>query len=186
MKRCPECRRDYYDDSLLYCLDDGSALLEGPASMDGPATAILSDERAIAAGSSAAESSTRIYSDRSAAEPQQSSPGPTEKQSGFANRAARPLIGILAVTAILVGVFAGYRYLRDGSTKQISSIAVLPFENRGSDADTEYLSDGLAESLIYRLSQIPELKVSPRSSCFVTRARTQTPKKLAQNSVWMR
>ena len=31
MKRCPECRRDYYDDSLLYCLDDGTALLEGPA-----------------------------------------------------------------------------------------------------------------------------------------------------------
>src|SRR4051812_41570675 len=30
MKRCPECRRDYYDDSLLYCLDDGAALLEGP------------------------------------------------------------------------------------------------------------------------------------------------------------
>ena len=28
MKRCPECRRDYYDDSLLYCLDDGSALLD--------------------------------------------------------------------------------------------------------------------------------------------------------------
>lgn len=32
MKRCPECRRDYYDDSLLYCLDDGTALLEGPGS----------------------------------------------------------------------------------------------------------------------------------------------------------
>lgn len=31
MKRCPECRRDYYDDSLLYCLDDGAALLEGPS-----------------------------------------------------------------------------------------------------------------------------------------------------------
>ncbi len=30
MKRCPECRRDYYDDTLIYCLDDGSALLEGP------------------------------------------------------------------------------------------------------------------------------------------------------------
>jgi hypothetical protein len=41
MKRCPECRRDYYDDSLLYCLDDGNALLEGPASMDEPKTAIL-------------------------------------------------------------------------------------------------------------------------------------------------
>jgi Tol biopolymer transport system component len=34
MKRCPKCRRDYFDDSLLYCLDDGSALVEGPASSD--------------------------------------------------------------------------------------------------------------------------------------------------------
>jgi hypothetical protein len=33
MKRCPECRRDYFDDSLLYCLDDGAALLEGPGSL---------------------------------------------------------------------------------------------------------------------------------------------------------
>jgi Tol biopolymer transport system component len=45
MKRCPDCRRDYYDETLLYCLDDGTALLEGPASgdssMDEPATAIL-------------------------------------------------------------------------------------------------------------------------------------------------
>ena len=32
MKRCPECRRDYYDETLLYCLDDGSALLDGPGS----------------------------------------------------------------------------------------------------------------------------------------------------------
>lgn len=30
MKRCPECRRDYYDDTLLYCLDDGNSLVEGP------------------------------------------------------------------------------------------------------------------------------------------------------------
>ncbi|HEV8591477.1 MAG TPA: hypothetical protein VGQ55_05185 [Pyrinomonadaceae bacterium] len=43
MKRCPECRRDYYDDSLLYCLDDGNALLDGPASVDEPATSILSE-----------------------------------------------------------------------------------------------------------------------------------------------
>jgi len=43
MKRCPECRRDYYDDSLLYCLDDGSRLVEGPASGNEPATAILHD-----------------------------------------------------------------------------------------------------------------------------------------------
>ena len=29
MKRCPECRRDYYDDSLIYCLEDGVALVQG-------------------------------------------------------------------------------------------------------------------------------------------------------------
>lgn len=45
MKRCPECRRDYFDDSLSYCLDDGSVLLEGPSSSPSfsvePATAIM-------------------------------------------------------------------------------------------------------------------------------------------------
>src|SRR4051794_5707019 len=34
MKRCPECRRDYYDETLLYCLDDGSSLLDGPGVQD--------------------------------------------------------------------------------------------------------------------------------------------------------
>src|SRR5215218_9626558 len=40
MKRCPKCRRDYYDDSLAFCLDDGARLLEGP-SPDAPPTAII-------------------------------------------------------------------------------------------------------------------------------------------------
>ncbi|MCC6329459.1 MAG: PD40 domain-containing protein [Acidobacteria bacterium] len=43
MKRCPECRKDYYDDSLLYCLDDGSALVQGSVT-DEPATALLRGE----------------------------------------------------------------------------------------------------------------------------------------------
>lgn len=41
MKRCPECRKDYLDDSLLYCLDDGVQLVQGSVT-DEPATAILS------------------------------------------------------------------------------------------------------------------------------------------------
>jgi len=40
MKRCPECRRDYYDDTLSYCLDDGTALVDGPATPES-STAIL-------------------------------------------------------------------------------------------------------------------------------------------------
>jgi hypothetical protein len=41
MKRCPECGRDYNDDSLSFCLDDGSELLFGPSSAAEPTTAIL-------------------------------------------------------------------------------------------------------------------------------------------------
>ena len=41
MKRCPECRRDYYDDSLFYCLDDGTALLDGPAMPSSAETAVM-------------------------------------------------------------------------------------------------------------------------------------------------
>lgn len=37
MKRCPECGRDYDDDSLSFCLDDGSERLFGPAATDEPA-----------------------------------------------------------------------------------------------------------------------------------------------------
>jgi eukaryotic-like serine/threonine-protein kinase len=43
MKRCPECRKDYLDDSLLYCLDDGTALVQGTVG-DEPATAIFVSE----------------------------------------------------------------------------------------------------------------------------------------------
>ncbi len=49
MKRCPECRRDYYDDTLLYCLDDGNALLEGPATVEDPVTALFSATAAMTA-----------------------------------------------------------------------------------------------------------------------------------------
>ncbi|MCC6329458.1 MAG: hypothetical protein IT174_13160 [Acidobacteria bacterium] len=59
MKRCPECRRDYYDDTLLYCLDDGNALLEGPASPDEPTTMVLS--RAHSGGDDG-ETDTRRFS----------------------------------------------------------------------------------------------------------------------------
>ena len=63
MKRCPQCRRDYYDDSLSYCLDDGSALLEGPTSMDEPATAIISGKHEAPARSIAVLPFAHLSSD---------------------------------------------------------------------------------------------------------------------------
>src|SRR6266436_610895 len=74
----------------------------------------------------------------------------------------------LAILFVLVSG-AGYWLLKyrgsaSGETEAINSIAVLPFQNKSSDADTDYLSDGLAESMIFLLSQIPGLKVSPTTS----------------------
>src|SRR5947208_477391 len=103
MKRCPECRRDYYDDTLIYCLDDGNALLEGPASADEPATAILSEFGVTPSGGSSPESPTRaqihttdqtaIFPHITEAEPQSKLGEPPERQSPFAHRAAKPLAG---------------------------------------------------------------------------------------------
>jgi adenylate cyclase len=49
MKKCPQCGREY-DNTMMFCLDDGTELLYGPASMDEPATAILSEAAAFRAG----------------------------------------------------------------------------------------------------------------------------------------
>jgi serine/threonine protein kinase/tetratricopeptide (TPR) repeat protein len=51
-------------------------------------------------------------------------------------------------------------------TKAIDSIAVLPLSNVSSDSEAEYLSDGITEGIINRLSQLPKLKVMARSTVF--------------------
>jgi serine/threonine protein kinase/Tfp pilus assembly protein PilF len=74
---------------------------------------------------------------------------------------------LLAAGVALIGLAAvGAWYLRSGRAAQIDSIAVLPFTNRGGDANSEFLSDGITESLIGSLAHVPELKVKSRQSVF--------------------
>lgn len=84
--------------------------------------------------------------------------------TGIKQHKMAALIGLLMIVVAIIGLTY---YLRGHDTDvAIESIAVLPFQNRSAEADTDYLSDGLAESLIYRLSQLPNLKVSPTSLVF--------------------
>ncbi|HVF47209.1 MAG TPA: tetratricopeptide repeat protein [Pyrinomonadaceae bacterium] len=185
MKRCPECGRNYNDDSMSFCLDDGVELLFGPASGDEPETAILLEPGKAGARFSDSDSPTRSQIDTTDQAATFHSGTETERQrrsdgshdlretpSRLAARGvvsrngrARLLLGVGVAALLLATGFFSYRYLRPAdANRQIDSIAVLPFQNRNGDPDSEYLSDGLAESLIYRLTQLPNLKVSPTSS----------------------
>ncbi|HVS20230.1 MAG TPA: protein kinase, partial [Pyrinomonadaceae bacterium] len=91
------------------------------------------------------------------------------------------LAAVAALVVIAVGIVGLTAYLHARNAEvAIESIAVLPFQNRSTEADTEYLSDGLAESLIYRLSQLPNLKVSPTSSVFRYKGKEIDPIKVGQ------
>ncbi|HEY0658571.1 MAG TPA: tetratricopeptide repeat protein, partial [Pyrinomonadaceae bacterium] len=89
------------------------------------------------------------------------------------------LFGLLGLIILTSALFA-YRYLTPNN-KQIESIAVLPFENASGNADLDYLSDGMSESVIDRLSQLGQLKVIARSSSFRYRGQNLDLKEIANS-----
>jgi serine/threonine protein kinase/tetratricopeptide (TPR) repeat protein len=89
----------------------------------------------------------------------------------------RHRLGVLAgvVLLLLIGAAASYYFLfRD---QPIESIAVLPFENVGAPPGTEYLGDGIAESIINSVSQLPKLSVRSFSSVSRFRGKDLNPMK---------
>jgi TolB-like protein len=77
------------------------------------------------------------------------------------------LTGAAAAILILAGLgYGAYHWLSPGSGSTIDSVAVLPFTNGGGDANSDYLSDGITESLIDSLAHVPQLKVKSRHSVF--------------------
>ena len=55
--------------------------------------------------------------------------------------------------------------------REVRALAVLPFVNTSGDSEMEYLSDGLTESIISNLSQLPQLHVMSRSAVFLYKGR---------------
>jgi TolB-like protein len=82
---------------------------------------------------------------------------------------------------MVVVVSAGVYVIRGKSeTQKVTSIAVLPFVNATADPNNEYLSDGLTESLIGTLSQLPNFKVMARSTVFRFKGNQDDPQKIGQ------
>jgi adenylate cyclase len=81
---------------------------------------------------------------------------------------------IIGVLVIAVGfLLVDKLYLSEGDTApdeiiatERKSIAVLPFVNMSDDANNEYFSDGISEEILNLLTQVPEMRVTSRSSAF--------------------
>ena len=71
---------------------------------------------------------------------------------------------------------------KNGSSATISSasVAVLPFVNMSKDKGEDYFSDGLTETLLHMLAQIPNLKVAARTSSFAFKGQNQDIRKIAE------
>ncbi|MGA7219505.1 MAG: protein kinase [Candidatus Sulfotelmatobacter sp.] len=100
--------------------------------------------------------------------------------SATSGRVAMKFIVIGAV-GLAIAAATGAYFLREkfGATK-ISSMAVLPFINATADPANEYLGDGLTESLIGTLSQLPDLKVMARSTVFKFKGKEDDPQQIGQ------
>jgi len=90
------------------------------------------------------------------------------------------VLGVVAVFLIAAGILAVYFLRGKPQASTIDSVAVLPFVNATGDPGNEYLSDGLTESLISALSQLPELKVMARSTVFRFKGKEDDPQKIGQ------
>jgi TolB-like protein/Flp pilus assembly protein TadD len=164
MKRCPQCNRVESDSSLAFCRVDGTPLVTEALNED---SGTIRFNSAPVSGEARTTSSHPTTTDPGFGPNAQTTVLPShlnETSRPLSKRKAWPTIIGLVLLITVAALAAGFFYSRTRKPTAIESIAVLPFQNKSGNTDSEYLSDGLAESLIYRLSQLPNLKVSPTSS----------------------
>jgi eukaryotic-like serine/threonine-protein kinase len=101
---------------------------------------------------------------------------PARQRSG-----AKTLTMLVAMAAILAALIVGARAYFGRASDRIDSIAVLPLVNSSGDPNTEYLSDGITESLIDSLSQVPKLRVMSPATIFTYKGREVDPREVGHN-----
>ena len=92
--------------------------------------------------------------------------------------AALAASGVVLAVLLALGAWMAVLHLRGGA---IDSLAVLPFVNTSTDQSTEYLSDGITESVIDNLSQLPSLRVMARGTVFRYKGKENDPLKIGRD-----
>ncbi len=82
------------------------------------------------------------------------------------------------ILALVIGAIIFYF---NSTPSPINSVAILPFVNDSKDPNTEYLSDGLTESIINSLSQLPNLRVMSRNAAFRFKTENVDPVEAGRN-----
>ncbi len=170
MKLCPQCNRVETDEALKFCRVDGATLVSESTGFSNEAGTAQLAADASEVHTSILPHNTQANANRSTGPTTALPLAPTPATGALAkSRPTKPvLIAIAAVLVMAIGI-AGFFILRKlgGSRSQpIESIAVMPFINESGNADVEYLSDGMTETLISSLSQLPNLNVKARSTVF--------------------
>ena len=164
MKRCPKCNRLESDDTLAFCRTDGTLLISVTSDElgtikfnSGPVTG---DVRTTLLPPPTITSEAVSQPTAETVEP----PRPNTREL----RKPKKLKIIVAVVILLVAAAAvgGYFIVAKKDRPPIQSIAVMPFINESGNADVDYLSDGMTDTLISQLSQLTNLNVKARSSVF--------------------
>jgi len=126
------------------------------------------------------ESDTQVLHATTASDEQHTTASGSTNDSITIRRSSvgKVLIGV-AVAATIVAISLGYWYFAGSGDNQIESIAVMPFVNESGNADADYLSDGMTETLISSLSKLPNLSVKGRSSVFRYKGRDVDTRTLA-------
>ncbi len=107
-----------------------------------------------------------------------------EKPTSISDSKNPPLmiaaVGLLVLALAGFGIYLSQHTGQPAETGAIDSIAVLPLVNASNDANMDYLSDGITESIINSLSQLPKLRVVPRVAVFRYKGREIDPLKVGR------
>jgi eukaryotic-like serine/threonine-protein kinase len=105
---------------------------------------------------------------------------PSAASPASPNTSRKVWVAAIAVVLVVIAAAGVWYWRTKSAAPQVTSIAVLPFVNATADPNNEYLSDGLTESLIGTLSQLPNIKVMARSTVFRFKGKEDDPRQIGE------